>query len=83
MEMERNLDQIKLVFEIDNDSELVMEYTIKDILENSIDECRIMEDLEETVDTACSCFNESQNHCECTPIYENSKVTGIMVVKED
>ncbi len=45
-------------------------YDIMDLLGKA--ECDILSDMDECDG---SCYNESQNHCECTPQYENSEIT--------
>lgn len=59
------------------------EYSMEYILENGLDEDQIIEDFElSQPNPYCSCFNENQNHCECTPLYEDSKVTDYRILEE-
>lgn len=61
--------EIKFEFIIDRKI-LSAPYTIEKLLKMDME--NILEDMEE-----CTCtFNESVNHCECEPEFENSKITG-------
>lgn len=71
------MKEIKVVFIIDNKIK-TGEYTILELLEMSGEEA-IFEDLE-SERKSCNCFNESQNHCECDSLFEESKITNIEVI---
>ena len=61
--------EIKFQFVI-NGKELTKAFTLDEIF--GLHECDIVETMEK-----CTCNkNESVNHCECTPQYEDSEITG-------
>jgi hypothetical protein len=58
--------KITLIFKDEYGNGTSIETTFLEILENDIS--HFQEALEDNED--CSCFNEGQNFCECTPKYE-------------
>jgi len=64
--------EIKFKFVIDNKL-LTKEYSLDELLEKSEED--VFDDLEDKY-SDCNCLNESCNHCECQPIFEDSKITG-------
>jgi len=64
--------EIKVKFVIDK-KELSKPYSITDFLIDKGYE-NVLDDME-----VCTCqLNESNNHCECQSMYENSEITGIV-----
>lgn len=45
-------------------------YTLKEIEEKCMDD-EIYFDLDEKYGIECNCLTESQNHCECSPVFED------------
>ena len=70
------LTELKLQFIIDGHIGSNV-YSIQDIIDKSIDEEKILEDME-----LCDCsLNESNNHCEGGCIkFDNSEITGVIIV---
>lgn len=49
------------------------------LVDDIIDEERIREDMEELIGNEyCNCFNESQNHCECEPSFDNGEIIEVI-----
>ena len=71
-----NLDtKIILVFKNDKGETAKVETIISELAENHIS--YFQENLDDFLD--CSCFNEGQNHCECTPQYDNYEFKELLI----
>ena len=67
--------EIKFKFVVDHKL-LTRSYTLDELLDCKFSEDILM-DLADDLELSCdgSCLNESINHCECTPVFEDSKIT--------
>lgn len=66
--------ELKFKFVIDN-KELSGAYSLDDIIKHATTDEEILEAMEPKCDSG-TCFTESQNHCDCSPQYDQSEVTG-------
>jgi hypothetical protein len=69
-------DEVKVIFKNSQEDEKEIIITVDELLENTKDD--LLEMLENTVScTSSSCYNESQNFCDCGGVFEDYYVYEI------
>ena len=72
--------KITLVFKNEKGESKEIETTFADVLEKDISDYH--DNLEDDCSSG-SCFTEGQNHCECSPEYEDYELKGFELTNQD
>ena len=70
-------DNVSVVFKNNNNESIQLTITVKDLLDKT------REDLHEMIEPDCtssSCNNESQNFCDCGPVFEDYEIAEVKVL---